>query len=122
MLSFEVIITLVCLFIALIYILLRQNKYKAVKILCFIILIPIIICEFLVLFWFWGGDGKFNFFVVPIVFLFYLFLHIVLIKKYKQLRVPTLVLKISIFILITPLTLSTVWLVSRIFGIDINIQ
>lgn len=87
-----------------------------------ILSVPLALFEYFVLFWFWGGDGRFAFFTTPICFLFYMGAIIFLIKRNKEIMWLCTVLKFAA-VLVTPiLTMVTVWLLAAILGISITIQ
>ena len=95
---------------------------KALLILAVIISIPLAFFEYVALFWIWGGDGSFTLYTTPIVFVLYSILHIVAIKKFKDMWIAKTILKFSA-ILITPVlsaALTVFWL-AEILGITIFI-
>lgn len=91
-------------------------------ILCILLAIPIGLFEYFVLFWFWGGDGTFNFIVVPIVFIVFIILHIVLLNRYTNVKLINNILKFSLVFSTPILSMLTVWILAKIFGVDIQIQ
>ncbi len=97
-------------------------KPRAMSIILLLIALPIMLFEYFVLFWFWGGAGIFNFFTTPIVFAVYL---VGLVHLKKKLRVEPLinmVIKILLTAIVPILTIATVWLLALLFGIDVVIQ
>ena len=96
-------------------------KRKIINIITYIVLLPIILFEYFVLFWFWGGADAFNFILTPVVFSVYLITILHLSKKNRVKSLLTLLVK-PICVLILPiLTIVTVWLFAIIFGINIII-
>lgn len=93
---------------------------KALWIIAVIILTPVALFEYFVLFWFWGGDGTFTFFATPIAFGIYLWLQIQISKKYESVAAKN-ICKFSM-VLVTPMLAAfTVWCLAKILGIDITI-
>jgi len=96
-------------------------KQKAINIITYIVSAPIVLFEYFVLFWFWGGADAFNFILTPVVFGIYLIVILFLNKKNRVRSSLTLLVKL-IYVLILPiLTIVTVWLFAIIFGINIII-
>ncbi len=96
-------------------------KQKVINIIAYIVSAPIVLFEYFVLFWFWGGGDAFNFILTPIVFGVYLVavLHFNKMNRVKSFFVWLVKL---ICVLVLPiLTIATVWLLAIIFGVDIII-
>lgn len=96
-------------------------KRTIINIITYIVLAPIIIFEYFVLFWFWGGADAFNFIVTPIVFGAYLITILYLSKKNRVKRSLALLVKLICGLILPILTIITVWLFAIIFGINIII-
>ncbi len=96
-------------------------KQKTINIIIYVVSVPIVIFEYFVLFWFWGGADVFNFILTPVIFVIYLITILYLKKKIKVKSTIALPVKL-IYILILPiLTIVTVCLFAILFGINIII-
>jgi hypothetical protein len=93
---------------------------KFLPLFLFILSVPIALMEYLILFMYWGGDG--TFISLPVIFVVLLVPHIVFINKYKEKKLLCTILKFSIFIVIPILTITLLLIISKITGVDINIQ
>lgn len=93
---------------------------KIVKILFYAVSVPILLYEYFVLFWFWGGDGVFTLVSTPIAFIAYL-MGVKYLKR-KIILKNTLIFKISAAISLPVLTMLTVWLIAWFLKIDIVIM
>lgn len=97
-------------------------KSRVLLIICVLLAIPIVMFEYFVFLWFWGGDGIFTFFSTPIVFIIYAILQIVLTKKFRTISILSTCLKFSTIILTPLVTILTVIVIAEILGITIAIQ
>ena len=97
-------------------------NFKVLLIIAIIVSIPIALFEYLVLFWFWGGDGSFTFFVTPIALAIAIIVQVLLIKKFYKKSLLCTFLKFSVVLLSPFLAMLSVWLIGKIFGINITIQ
>lgn len=82
------------------------------------LLAPLILFEYFVLFWFWGGADAFNFFATPITFILYI-MGFVFVAVKKSLGKC---FKIFAIVAIPILTIITVWLVAQLCGVKIVIM
>ena len=96
-------------------------KQKIINILLCMTIIPIVLFEYFVLFWFWGGADAFNFISTPIIFFIYL-IAIMYLKKRINLK-GSLVFFVSFFsmVILPILTIFTVRVFALLFGINIKI-
>ena len=96
-------------------------KQKVINIILFVIATPLILFEYFILFWFWGGADVFNLFVTPLAFIGYTFFLNHLKKKINIKDSLAFLLKILLIIILPILTMITVWGIAFVFGIDIVI-
>jgi len=71
-------------FLAAITLLIKNKKTNIAIILSGILLLPVALYEYIILFWFWGGDGIFCFIAVPFAYILYIILHLVVLKKIEK--------------------------------------
>ena len=96
-------------------------KQKVINIILFVVSVPIILLEYFILFWFWGGADVFNFIVTPLAFISYLIFLNHLKEKINIKDSLAFLLKILLIIILPILTMITVWGIAFVFGIDIVI-
>ncbi len=97
-------------------------KQRIINILLYIAIVPIVLYEYFVLFWFWGGADTFNFILTPVIFAIYLIAILYLKKKIKVKSSLDLLVKLFYVLILPILTIVTVWLFALLFGINIIIQ
>lgn len=92
---------------------------KAAKGILYAVSVPILLFEYFVLTWFWGGADTFNFILTPVVFVIYLITVFFVNKKIKVKSSLASLMKLLYAVILPILTMATVQLAALIFGIDI---
>lgn len=92
-----------------------------INIMLHAITIPVVLFEYFVLLWFWGGSDIFNLISTPIVYIAYLIIIILIKKKIKPKNSSYLLIEISSAIILPILTMATVWLLALFLGVEIVI-
>lgn len=95
---------------------------KVVLCLGIIVSIVIAICEYLLLLIYWGGDGVFAFFAVPIVYTLFLLIQLLIYIKHKMNVRTKKILKYSMIFLTPLLTICIINVFAMVFGINISIM
>ena len=92
------------------------------KYIFWILKIPIILFEYFILIWFWGGDGLFTLISVPFIFGIFGIMYMIGIKKNKENKRIAKVLTNS-FVFFTPiLSAAITYLIALLFGVEIEIH
>lgn len=97
-------------------------KRQIINIILCVAIVPIVLFEYFVLFWFWGGADAFNFISTPIIFVIYLIAIMYLKKKINVKSSLTLLVRIFSVVILPVLTILTVWIFALLLGINILIQ
>lgn len=97
-------------------------KQRIINIILFVVTVPIVLFEYFILFWFWGGADAFNFISTPIIFVIYLIAIMYLKKKINVKSSMTLLVRIISVVILPVLTIFTVWVFAILFGMNILIQ
>lgn len=97
-------------------------KQQIINIILCVAIVPIVLFEYFVLFWFWGGADAFNFISTPIIFVIYLIAIMYLKKKINVKNSLTLLVRIVSVVILPVLTILTVWIFALLLGINILIQ
>lgn len=119
---YSIIAVIVIVFLAAITLLIKNKKTNIAIVLSGILLLPVALYEYITLFWFWGGDGIFIFFTVPLAYILYIVLHLAILKKHRENKLASIIGKFSMVIVTPILTIATIYLISKVFNIDIHIQ
>lgn len=97
-------------------------KEKIINFVLSVMSFPIVLFEYMLLFWFWGGADIYNFILTPVIFITYLISLTYFTKKIKKRRPLSLPLKILVIISLPILTIITVLIFAILFGINIVIM
>lgn len=97
-------------------------KQQIINIILCVVTVPIVIFEYFVLVWFWGGAGVFNFISTPIIFVIYLIAIMYLKEKINVKSSVALLVKIFSVVILPVLTIFTAWVFALLLGINILIQ
>ena len=97
-------------------------KQQIINIILYIVLGPIVLFEYVVLFWFWGGADTFNFISTPIIFVIYLLALMYIKKKINIKSCLTPYVRFFSVVILPILTVFTVWVFALLLGIKILIQ
>lgn len=96
-------------------------KKRILLISSIILLIPVLLYEYFVLIWFWGGDGIFTLFAIPIIFIILLSIQIYLKKRHTLTKMQNIAINLFIAFLTPLLSMLIVWLIALFLGINIVI-
>lgn len=83
--------------------------------------VPIVLFEYLILLWFWGGADVFNFILTPVIFAIYLIGLIYFKKRIKVKAFLDFLIKVLIVISLPILTIASVRIFALLLGINIMI-
>ncbi len=83
-----------------------------------ILLFPVVVFEYFVLFWFWGGAGAFNFFATPVAFVLYMAGFVFAAGKASLGKS----LKVFALVFVPLLTIITVCAAARLCGVETTIM
>ncbi len=92
------------------------------RIIFLMIALPVVVFEYIILVWFWGGADTFNFFATPLTYIIYLLISVYLKKKLKNNNIDNLLYNVTIAITLPILSMFTVWIMAMVFGVSIIIQ
>ncbi len=79
----------------------KEKLLKALKIILHILLIPIVVVEYFVTYWFWGGDGMFMLISMPVFFVIFLIAQQLIRKRLREKRWVQQIMPYSM-VLLTP--------------------
>ncbi len=96
-------------------------KQKAINFIICVVSVPIILYEYFVLLWFWGGSVIFNLILTPTVYATYMISIVYFSKKIQIKSYLALPVKIICVLALPILTMATVWLLAFLFDVEIVI-
>jgi hypothetical protein len=89
-------------------------------ILSLFLLTPLVLFEYFALFWIWGGNGRFNFFGIPILFLIvFTISYLVVIKNYKANRMKFFLSWCGVITIAPLISITLLYIIGFIFKVDV---
>lgn len=94
---------------------------RILLIVCHIILAPVVLLEYLILFWFWFGDGLYMLVAVPVLFVVFVLVQEYFRSKFRENRIVDIALRYGMGLASPVFAVCFAYLLAWICGIQISV-